>query len=148
MKNEKHTSIVHKKKKCTILLHTKALWLPKEKHLRDWVTGWTSSLFSQITTWHERTWLYWLFRNTGDNLDLGRASEMRAVLWDLILSQLNGVRTELNCRTPSWNLPRIRELPSVKETPTHLVTGYRSMGCYSSIEEKHKSVVFPWQNDC
>ena len=53
---------------------------------------------------------------------------MRTVLWDLILSQLNGVRTELNCRTPSWNLPRIRELLSVKETPTHLVTGVQKYG--------------------
>lgn len=39
--------------------------------------------------------IYCLFRNTGDNLDLGMASEMRAVLWDLILSQLNGVRSEI-----------------------------------------------------
>lgn len=39
--------------------------------------------------------IYCLFRNTGDNLDLEMASEMRAVLWDLILSQLNGVRSEI-----------------------------------------------------
>lgn len=127
MKNEKHTSIVHLKKKSTLLLHTKALWLPKEKHLWDRVTGWTSSLFSQSTTWHESMWYILFVQKHRWQLGLGNGiwNEGSFVGSDTISAKWC---QKWNCRTPSWNLPRIRESSSVKETPTHLVIGVQKYG--------------------
>lgn len=68
-------------------------------------------------------------------------------LWDLTPISVDSIRIQLNGRTPTWWLQRIRELLGVGKTHTQLVSDVFGSEVLSVVGEHRRTVLFPFRLD-